>query len=301
MQFNKKYEFIYHKGFSNLIGNNLLFLQMITNIKSMKTKTKYLLFAFLLISISSIGQDFEVAPIKLNFRSNPGETETKTLTVKNHANQKMGFTITLRDYLIYKHGETKILPSESTKNSIAKWLTINPSYVQLNPNDEQTVQVTLQAPNDDYTSKWGILSVNTAKEQTAYSSDEDLQTGVNIMGRIDVYITYSPESGQQTRVTISNLREVTTEEDDSRRFAVNIDNIGNKIKRAKVYLIASNLKTAKEKKFKPVTITTYPQSSRTIELPLSSDLPKGRYSLAAILDYGSSSSLEGTQIIINVE
>jgi hypothetical protein len=28
MQFNKKYEFIYHKGFFNLIGNNLLFLQM---------------------------------------------------------------------------------------------------------------------------------------------------------------------------------------------------------------------------------------------------------------------------------
>jgi len=272
----------------------------------MKTYISYLIIVSSLLSFSLSAQDFEVAPIKLNFRANPGETETKTITVKNHANQKMGFSITLRDYLIYKHGETKILPSESTKNSIAKWLTINPSYVELNPNDEQTVQVTMQAPNDDYTSKWGILSVNTAKEQTAYSADQELQTGVNILGRIDVYITYTPESGQSTRVIINNLREVTqqqeeVEEDNKRNFAVNIDNVGNKIKDCKVYLIASNLNTAYEKKFKPITITTYPQSSRTIELPVSNNLPKGKYSLAAILDYGNNESLEGTQIIINVE
>jgi hypothetical protein len=45
----------------------------------------------------------------------------------------------------------------------------------------------------------------------------------------------------------------------------------------------------------------YPKSSRKVELELPNTLPKGTYSLAAILDYGSKTNLEGTQIMINVE
>jgi hypothetical protein len=247
-------------------------------------------------------QDIEVAPIRVRFSANPQETQTKTITVKNHNNSKESVVLNLKDYLIYKDGAKKILPSGSSKNSIAKWITMNPSYLELNPNESQTVQLNFQAPSGDYTSKWGILSVSTAKEQTTFSADKETTAGIALYGRIDVYLTYTPQSETQSnkRVKISNLKEITQQDDSLRTFSVHIDNLGNTIVPCKVYLIASNLSTLNEKKFKPKQIKAYPQTSRTLKLKLPDVLKNGSYSLSAILDYGSSEALEGTQITIEV-
>ena len=265
-------------------------------------KTSFPILLFLLvISEMAFGQDFEVAPIELNFNANPGETQSRVITVKNHGNNRSAITLTLKDFLIYKNGDRKIVSEGSSKNSIAEWITLNPAYLELNPNQARTVQLTFQAPNDEYTSKWGILSVTTAREQTSFSADKNVSAGVNIYGRIDVELYYTPMSETNERVTISNLREVTSPDDSIRRFAVNIDNLGNILTDCKLFLIASNLKTLKEKQFKPFEITAYPQTSRNVELTLPDILPDGTYSLSAILDYGSNDALKGTQISIEVE
>lgn len=251
-----------------------------------------------------IAQDFEVAPISLHFNANPGESQTKTVTVKNHSNKETSIVLTLRDYLVDKEGNKKLMPAESAKNSLAKWITANPAYINMNPNESQTVQLTLQAPNDEYSSKWGVLSVATAKEQTSFSADKELTAGIGVYGRIDVNLSYTPQSemdGNQ-RVKISNLKEITNPEDSVRKFSAHVDNLGNILANCEVYLIASNMKTLDETKFSKEKFVAYPQNSRIIELTLPEDkLPKGKYSLSAILDYGSNESLEGTQTTIEVE
>ena len=194
-------------------------------------------------STVSLAQNFEVAPIQLNFSSNPGETQTKIITVKNHGNQKISVVLSFQDYLIYKDGERKMLSAGSSKNSIAEWINLNPSYLEINPNQAQTVELTFQAPNDDYRSRWGVLNFTTTKEQTAFQADRELTTGMSIYGRINVDLSYTPASNNNQRVQISNLKETTTASDSIRKFNVNIDNLGNTITECKVYLIASNLST----------------------------------------------------------
>ena len=264
-------------------------------------KTSYLLLLILFSASQITAQNFEVAPVRLNFTPNPGETQTKMLNVKNHGNNTASIVLSFQDYLIYKNGDKKILSPGSSKNSIAEWVTLNPSYLELNPNEVQNVEVTLQAPTDDYTSKWGLLNVTTAKEQTSFEADQELSAGVNVYGRINVQLSYTPQVESNKRVQISNLREVTTPDDSLRRFTANIDNLGNTITDCKVYLIASNLQSMHEKKFSPVEVKAYPQSTRDVELVLPDQLPDGKYSLSAILDYGSSRALEGTQITIEVD
>mgnify|MGYP006282811165 FL=1 len=262
-----------------------------------------LLTGIIILFITNIcAQDIEVAPIRINFSANPQETESKTITVKNHGNSKESVVLTLRDYITYKDGSKKVLPAESSKNSIAKWITMNPSYMEINPNASQTVQLNFQAPTDDYTSKWGILSVSTAKEQTSFSADKETTAGISLYGRIDVYLSYTPQSelGSNKRVKISNLKETTTEEDSVRTFSVHVDNLGNIIVPCKIYLLASNMNTLEEKRLETKKIKAYPQTSRTLELKLPDVLSPGKYSLSAILDYGSSDALEGTQITIEV-
>lgn len=266
----------------------------------MKIRFSLFITVFFLAIHVSYSQDFEIAPIRLNYISNPGETLTKTIAVRNHSNKKETITLRQRDYLIYRDGKMDVLPAESTKNTIARWITINPSYVTLEPNEEMLVQVTMQAPQDDYSSKWGIISFESAAEQTTFTADKSVKTGIAVLGRIDVYLTYNP-LGVSDKVGINNIQEITKPGDTDRVFQVNIENIGDKITNCKVYLIASNLATGEEKRFPTSELSAYPQSSRTIELNLPNGLEPGQYSLAAILDHSGSSTLKGTQMLIVVE
>ncbi len=247
-----------------------------------------------------LSQDFEVSPITLNFSAEPGDLQTKEITVKNHGNKKVSIVLSVEDFLVNKTGNTNFLDPNSTKNSIANWISISPSFFEINPNKEQTVQVSLQAPIDDYSAKWGIISVSPATEQMAFSVEDKLSAGVGVSGRIVVKLYQSPTSNQNYKAKINNLSEVTESSDTIRKFTANIDNIGDKITDCRVYLIAANLTTAEEKQFDPIIVTTYPKTSRLIELILPAVLPKGKYSLSAILDYGSQTTLEGTQMIITV-
>jgi len=83
---------------------------------------------------AAYAQDFEVAPVKLNFAVEPGEIGSKTVTVRNHSNKSQAFVLTLGDVLRDSLGRNKKFPAGTTKRSCAEWITINPSFFELNPN-----------------------------------------------------------------------------------------------------------------------------------------------------------------------
>jgi len=256
---------------------------------------------FFLIVFQIQSQDFEVSPVKLFFNAEPGESQTMNITLKNHGNSPQTFILNIGDYLVNKDGSKEKLDPSSTKNSCAEWLNINPSFAEVNPNEEKEIAVEMQVPNGNYTTRWGAIYVRQIKERTAFSVDEGLSAGVGVSPRIAIHVYQSPRSNTNFNAQISHLKELNLEKDSIRRFAVNIENIGGKITECVIYLIASNINTAEEFPADTVRLETYPSSTRTIELELPPYLPKGSYSLSAILDYGSAKTLEGTQIMIEVE
>lgn len=269
--------------------------------KMTKKPTLFALFLTILGFAGLHAQDFEVAPVRVHFNASPGESQIRTVTVKNHGNYKETISMQLRDYLVNRQGTREVLSAGSTANSLSDWVNLNPSFLELQPNESATVQINLQAPADEYDSKWGIISFTTTREQTVFSADVDMQSGVSVTGRIDIFMSYNPDTGEPGNVSISNLHEVTATDSDERRFSVNLDNLGERITPCKVFLVASNMQTGEEYRFGTVDVNTYPQTSRRVELTLPADLEPGTYSLAAILDYPGSESLKGTQITIDVE
>ncbi|NOU19350.1 MAG: hypothetical protein HOO91_17475 [Bacteroidales bacterium] len=246
-------------------------------------------------------QDFEVAPVKLEFNAEPGENQTKTITVRNHSNKKESFLIVMSDFLPSSSGAINYLAPNSTKRSCANWLNINPSFFELNPNDEIPIQISMMVPNDQYSAAWCVIYIQSAQEQSSWNAEKNLGTGMIVTGRIGLLIYQSPKSNTNHSLKISNLVEVTKLGDKERVFSATIENLGEKITKSKAYLIASNMKTAEEKQLPPSEFEVFPKLSRTIELRLPNLLVPGSYSLAAILDYGTKYSLEGTQIIIEVK
>ena len=188
-----------------------------------------LLLITLILNINNINsQDFEVSPVKLFYNAEPGEAQTKYVSVKNHSNKTQTFIINISDYNVNNKGQGEYLDAGSLKNSIADWVSIAPSFFELEPNAEKEITITLQQPANDYSSKWGVLFFRTAKEQTAYSADKSLQTSMNVSARIVVDIYQTPSSNKNYKVTIGHLSELITETIDSTKtYTAVVNNLEN--------------------------------------------------------------------------
>ena len=261
-----------------------------------------MLFLFLLFGSKVIsGQDFEVAPVKMYFDCEPGQIQTKTMTVRNHANQKQQFTLLVADMKLDTIGQKKNPDEKTNGKSCKDWITVNPSFFDLNPNEVAEIKVVMQAPPGESSTRGAMIYVNAAEEQTSLAADKQMKTGVKVRPRIGVKVVQSPKSNTNYKGTITNLQEATQAKDSVRTFNVKISNTGDKMIDGKVYLVLSNLQTAKEIKQKPMKVSLFPGTSKTMTLPMPKNVPPGNYSLAAILDYGNNAALEAVQMNVEVK
>ncbi|MHC1704086.1 MAG: hypothetical protein AB9846_09290 [Tenuifilaceae bacterium] len=272
----------------------------------MKTKIKIFLFFCIINHLGNNvlkAQDFEVAPVVLDFSAEPGENQIKTIAVKNHSNHKASFIIAIADFLPSSNGEKVIMAPNSTKRSCANWININPSFFELNPGEDINLQISMLVPSQEFSAAWCVLYIQPTREQTNWSADKSLGAGVVVGSRIGVYVLQSPKSNSNHSLKISNLKEENSNNfaNSGRRFSATIENLGEKITFCKVYLVAANMNTAEEKQFGVIDVETFPKMSRSVELILPNELESGKYSLAAIVDYGSKYALEGTQVMIDVK
>ncbi len=246
-------------------------------------------------------QDFEVAPAKIYFEAEPGQTQTIPVTITNHSNGKQAYIMELSDFIVNKEGQYINMPAASTEHSLVNWISVNPPFIELNPNESRQILLSIQAPSGDYTTKWANVYIKATAEQTAFSVDKATQTGLQLSPQILVRVHQSPKSNINYRMKISNLAETTAPTDTIRTFQAIVDNLGDKITQCKVILIAADLSTAKETIITEMKFPSYPDSQRQIKLMMKNILPPGRYALAAILDYGNKNNLEGTQMLIEVK
>jgi hypothetical protein len=260
-------------------------------------------FLSLFVSFSFFGraQDFEVSPVIMNFNAEPGTNQTIKLTITNHSSKKSDFTLTIEDFEINNKGEKVYRKANSTKHAIEPMLSFSQSTFSINPNSKQEISVIVQVPSNESGTKWGVLYIKPTKEQTAFSADKAMKAALSLSAQIAVHLYQSPKSNKNYKGKISNFVDMTTPKDTVYRFNADILNIGDKVLDCKIYIMAADLATAEEKQFPSINFTSFPETNCTIELRMPKSLPKGTYVLAAILDYGNNSTLEGAQLLLEVK
>jgi len=267
----------------------------------MTIKTLSIAIILIFNALSYYGQDFEVAPVIMNFDANPGQIQKKKLTIRNHANIKQSFTFNFGDYEINEEGKKVRQAAGTSKRSCASWITVTPNFLELNPNEEREVTVLMTVPKDGFSTRWGMIYVQASSEQKGNEIDKQLATGIKLTPRIAVLVSQSPKTNTNYKGKIYNLREVTSEKDSVKTFNVTVENTGDKIIEANVQLLLADMATAKETKYKPKMNRVFPGEKRTFVLTLPNTIPRGKYVLAAILNYGHGSKLEGTQLLVEIK
>lgn len=256
-------------------------------------------FAFLSCDVSA--QELEVSPGTLSFSTNPGSSQTQQVTIRNKGSKEQSFIFNLSDWLTDESGEVKYFSPGTTHRSCADWITVSPALVTLQPNEAATINVTMLVPNDDASTKWSVLFIQSAVEQTgARAVDKEMNLGVQLALRIAVTIYQSPVSNTMYKATIEGLAEKIGA-DNTRKYETKVINTGDKILNCKVYYIISNLETAEEIMSTPYEFSLLPENNKKVEYILDQPLAAGKYSVAAILDYGHNDELEGVQLDIEVQ
>ncbi len=271
----------------------------------MKKTTSYLLIlVFVVISLPFMGlnaQELEVSPGTLAFATNPGSSQTQQISLRNKGNTEQSFIFNLSDWLTDENGEVKYFSPGTTARSCADWITVSPALVTLQPNESATINVTMLVPNDNLSTKWAVLFIQSAVEQTGPKAvDKEMALGVQLALRIAVTIYQSPASNTLYKGTIEGLVEKVGD-DNIRKYSSQVINLGDKILNCKVYFTVSNLETAEEFTSTPIEFSLLPETGKKVEYILDKPLAKGRYSVAAILDYGYKNELEGVQLNIDVK
>jgi hypothetical protein len=269
-------------------------------------RTKYYLLLLVSVAICFIGidtyaQELEVSPGTLSFAANPGSSQTQQITLKNKGKTEQSFVFNLSDWLTDENGEVKYFNSGTTPRSCADWITVSPALVTLQPNEQATINVTMLVPNDNASTKWAVLFVQSAVEQTgARAVDKEMALGMQLALRIAVTIYQSPASNTLYKGTIEGLKEKIGD-DNSRTYTSTVINLGDKVLNCKVYFTVSNTETAEEFTSVPVEFSLLPETNKNVSYTLDKPLAKGRYSVAAILDYGYNNELEGVQLELEVK
>jgi P pilus assembly chaperone PapD len=272
----------------------------------MKKTKSFLVFAVSLLfllpfTMVEAQQQLEVTPGKMSFNTNPGFSQTQQIKVRNKANKEQSYIFTVSDWMADENGDMKYFPAGTTPRSCSEWITVSPNLVTLQPNEQATVNVTMLVPEDDASTKWSVIFVQSAAEQTgAEAIDKDVQMGMQLSLRIAIPVYQSPASNTFFKGTLEGLTE-TINEDGSRTYETKVINLGDKILNCKVYFTISNLETTEEFTSNPIEFSLLPETSKDVEFTHEETLEKGRYSVAAILDYGFNDELEGIQLDVVVE
>nr|NQU93277.1 hypothetical protein [Bacteroidota bacterium] len=269
----------------------------------MKTTTIFILLLaiFAITDGNLIAQEIEVTPGTLMFNVNPGASQTQQIFVRNKAKTEQSFIFNLADWLTDEMGEVKYFNPGTTGRSCAEWITITPSLVSLQPNESVRVNVTMLVPNDNPSTKWAVVFVESAEEKTGPTAiDKDIQMGLKVSARIAIPIYQSPSGNTLYKGTIEGLTE-SVGDDGARSYNSVVINVGDKILNCKIFFTILSLETAEEFTSDPIEFSLLPESNKNVEYKLEEPLEKGRYTVTAILDYGYNDELEGIQLDIEVK
>tara|TARA_B100000768_G_scaffold110047_1_gene102026 strand:- start:3388 stop:4191 length:804 start_codon:yes stop_codon:yes gene_type:complete len=262
---------------------------------------KKLLFVFFINCLfnPSICQDFEVAPVILNFDANPGEIQEKSVHIKNYGNKLQAYTATLSDFKVVE-GERIKQKVGSSIRSLEDYITITPNFFKLNPNEDVYLNVVLIVPKDVLSTHWGFITIGPANEKENYVLDKQtLSTGIKIVPKIEIMVMQSPKTNVAYHSIIEDLTEIPSTIDSLRVFRTHIKNDGDKILHADVHLEYGIYETAQLIKLKGIEKTIYPGESVEFDLKINKNIITSKGQVALILDYGHNSKVEGSVIEID--
>lgn len=246
-----------------------------------------------------------VAPSIMHFRATPGKSETRYLTITNDQYKAVSFRLTFADFNLNDQGAATQLPyGEQHEYGLTRWIVADQTFIKLKPGEARKIAITVNLPDvpEAYRAAWAMVMVDLQKEREYIvppkSGDKAVVMGLIPTYGFGIYIYQNPPTVTMNKVEIRKFD--FTYDDKNRYVNIAVENVGDGIGFCLVYIEISNLNTGYNKRLPLKRITVLPGQNRELDIVLPGDMPKGKYSIMGVLDFGSDTELEAAEMEITV-
>lgn len=271
----------------------------------MKTKFLSAIAFFLIATGASFAQNISVAPSRFYYKVNPGGLKTQTLKVTNNSSTKEAFVISFGDFEAPgSAGKSTLMKPGESPNSLVKFISANPSYLEIEPGKSQDVQVTLQMPNlpEANKVKWGTLMVKLDRKKANINDLGGKDVGMGILETVQfvVHVFQTPPNVTFKQAEIVSLKQIFGENPSEKTISILTKNTGEAILDCAAYIELVNLGTGKKERMKPSAFTVLPGGSREMSFILPPSIEKGKYIVTGVVDFGSKDEVAAAELVLNV-
>jgi hypothetical protein len=256
----------------------------------------------MLFSHTLLAQRINVNPTILSFNVNPGGISTQIITITNLSDKKQNYQLTLGDWLRDSVGGHKYFAPGTLERSCSKWITFDNSVVEIEPQKSRDVRVTLTAPSDPKIAeemKWSMIFIQNVLEQTGdEAKGAKMKATIREVYRIGIHVYQTPLALKQ-----KEARAVSLEPDKVEKNVYNFSlvNTGKAMLECKARLLLTNLSNGEEIKLDETEFPVFPEGKRVVKLSIPTTVPKGKYSMLAILEYDPDMPLEAIESSVDIK
>ncbi len=249
----------------------------------------------------TISYGVAVAPSSMRFDAKAGETQTRKLYITNSTNKSYKFRINFQDVNMDRLGDISQETDPDYEYGLTKWISASPNFLELEPGKKAIVNITVNIPDGEINkhAAWCMGMVDQVTERTTIEDlTENINFGVIPSFGFGVYFYQNPPDLKINNVEILDFNFNYT--DDNKYISMVAENRGKGIAKAKVYIELNDLGTGYYEKLDLKVFNILPGRQRDFNFTLPGSMPKGRYSIMGVLDFGSDEELKAAskEIII---
>jgi len=256
-------------------------------------------------SKSKSTRGISVSPAHFNLNLNPGDTKTYKITVNNATNYKKQFQVNVYDFNMNGRGKSNFLPAGEGKYSLAKWLNISPTFIELKPRERKEVAFTVTVPTSDdgFKSAWSIIMLEEQKPRLKINEPNKkgntIALGIVPTFAFGVFVYQNPPNVLTNKIEITNFSFKNTE--TQKTIYIEAQNQGDGIAYCTSYIDLTNLDTGRQTRLKVKRFTIMPDLIRDFMFELPPKMPSGKYLAVGVLDYGSAEEIQAAKLEFEIK
>ena len=243
-----------------------------------------------------------VSPSSMRFNAEPGKTQTKYLHVTNDTQRPYKFKISFANVNMGRDGNISPNEENNYEYGLKNWISAAPNFLELGPFEKAKVEITVNVPEGEINNHaaWcmGMVDQVTERKMLETNENESVSLGVVPSFGFGVYFYQNPPKLNVSDVEIIDFN--FNYDDNNKYISLLAKNNGRGISRAKVYVELNELGTGYYEKLDLKVFNILPGREREFSFQLPGPMPKGRYSIMGILDFGSDEEIKAAskEIII---
>lgn len=235
-----------------------------------------------------------VSPSSMHINIKPGTSIVKEIKVANNTKQNYKFKVGFNDFEMGTNGKPSSLKPNEGKYGLSKWINVSPSYFEMKPGEKINLKVIIDIPNvpEAQKSSWTIITVEQVIDRQPLDGGDKpkrVAFGINPSFGFGIYVYQTPPNVKNDSLTIEKF--VFHNQDGERKIEMVVKNLGDGIGYCYSYIELTNLSTGDQKKMQVKHFTILPQFNRDFFYDLPANLPKGKYNVVGVVDFGSSKKI----------